>query len=252
MVFRSLAGSFFKLNLKVFASLVFLILSKDFIFFAVLFFLGIGYFYFQNFFQAQRFLGSFLILVWVAFSMLGNNALRVSDWFWLAAIIWSIFFLFLLGVKELIWFKNRLLYYFLNGCFLLYVFFSFFLKIKPNYFFVQYLLTGFFIFLLVKEFLSFNFKDSAFEFSHFNRSKENLSAAVISFLMLEWLWALSLLPLGFLNAASLAFLMAIILEDIFIKHARGALSRNSLLVNITLFILFTVFIVFWSLSSVII
>lgn len=64
----------------------------------------------------------------------------------------------------------------------------------------------------------------------------NLGALAFGFLMLQALWVVAILPLGFLNAASLALLIALILEDFFIEHWSGEMNRKIILRNITLFL----------------
>ncbi|MBI2011122.1 MAG: hypothetical protein HYS89_02770 [Candidatus Colwellbacteria bacterium] len=124
----------------------------------------------------------------------------------------------------------------MNGLLFLTTFILFFVSGKSELFFVKYLLTGLAAFLLSREFFSFNLGESLESFKSMTSSGRNLGALAFGFLMLQALWAIAILPLGFLNAASLTLLVSLILEDFFIEHWSGAMNRKIILRNITLFL----------------
>lgn len=70
-------------------------------------------------------------------------------------------------------------------------------------------------------------------------AKKNLISAVLAFVLTQLSWAVNLLPIGGLNSASLALLIALILNDLTIHHLSGTLNRQIVLRNATIFIVLT-------------
>jgi hypothetical protein len=136
-----------------------------------------------------------------------------------------------LGIKNLIFVKRGPFYYLLNGLLLLAIFILFFFSAQPHLFFVKYLLVFFAITFLFKEFLNFFILESL------NPQKRNLVVLGTAFLMLQLLWVIKLLPISFLNAASLALLIVLILQDFIGHHLSGTISRQLVLRNITVFLI---------------
>lgn len=224
------------LALKAVAFSSFLYLAAQNWFFLLLFALAVFYFYFRPLFNPRKLLWSFLILFLISISVLRNEFLAENSWFLFLVIILGILFGLILGIKNLIFIKREPLYYVLNGFLFLISFILFFASGKSELFLVKYLLLGLTAFLLGREFLSFNLGESLESFKLMTSSRRNLTALTFGFLMLQALWAIAILPLGFLNAASLALLVALILEDFFIEHWSGAMNRQIILRNITLFL----------------
>lgn len=184
------------------------------------------YFYFRPSLNGGKFILSFLVLLSVSFLAVrhfSGGSLAVSLFFG------AIFFL-LLGVKNLIFVHRQHIYYFFNGFLLLAIFILFFLSGNLGLIFVKYLFTFIAIAFLFKEFLRFSFPGSS------SPSKNALVAYGAAFIIIQILWGISLLPLNFLNAASLTLLAALILQDFFIHHLSGTINRRIILRNTTLFL----------------
>ncbi len=204
-----------------------LFLASNNWFMVIILVLAAFYFYFRPSLNGGKFILSFLVLLAVSFLVvryLDNISMVASLFFG------SIFFL-LLGVKNLIFVHRQHIYYFFNGFLFLTIFILFFLSGSFGLFFVKYFLAFLAIAFLSKEFLYFSFPDSL------SSSKKNLVAYGVAFLITQILWGISLLPLSFLNAASLALLVALILQDFFVHHFSGTMNRQIILRNITLFLI---------------
>ncbi len=202
-------------------------------FFPVLLFLFTSfYFYWRPNFSGRRFFGSFLILLTaslLAIRFLDFGAVGIVSILGLA-----ILFYLLLGVKNLILSGRSSAYYLLNGSLLFLIFLFFFLADKSHLFSFKYLLAVFAVFLLAREFLIFFVPDFP--------KRRILAATSFSFLTLEILWVVALLPLGFLNAAALALFAALILMDFIVNHFNGSLTRRVILRNATSWIVLSVII----------
>ncbi|TSA45296.1 hypothetical protein D4R52_02775, partial [bacterium] len=134
------------------------------------------------------------------------------------------------GLKNLIFINRRPIYCFLNGVLVFAIFSLFFWSDKTNaFFFVKYL-SAFFVFLfLFKEFLNVSSESPGAQ-------KNNLFAWSVSFLVLQIVWALSFLPINFLNAGALTLLIVLIFQDFVSGHLSGSIDRRLILRNITVFI----------------
>ncbi|MBN2197939.1 hypothetical protein JW698_01980 [Candidatus Wolfebacteria bacterium] len=91
-------------------------------------------------------------------------------------------------------------------------------------------------FFLLKEFLSFSLPDLSFS------SKKKLIIWGISFLVIQLLWVISLLPINFLNAASFTLLIALILQDFIVQFSKGTINRQIILRNATVFLILSLII----------
>ncbi len=204
-----------------------LFLASNHWFMVIILVLVAFYFYFRPSLNGGKFILSFLVLLAVSFL-----AVRYLDNISMVASLFfgSIFFL-LLGVKNLIFVHRQHIYYFFNGFLFLAIFVLFFLSGNSGMFFIKYFLVFLAVAFLSKEFLYFSFPDSL------SSSKKNLVAYGAAFLIIQFLWGISLLPLSFLNAASLALLVALILQDFFVHHFSGTMNRQIILRNITLFLI---------------
>ncbi len=229
-------GSLLVLALKSVAFALLLYLAIDSWFFLLIFALTAFYLYFRPLFNSRQLLWSFLILFLISVLVLKNEFLTQNPWFLVLIIILSILFGLILGIKNLVFIKREPLYYILNGLLFLITFILFFISEKSELFFFKYLFTGLAAFLLSREFLIFNLGESLESFKLMTPSRRNLTALAFGFLMLQATWTIAVLPLGFLNSASLALLIALILEDFFIEHWSGAMNRKIILRNITLFL----------------
>lgn len=216
----------------IFAGLLIWLLSiKPVGFFSVLLFLLVSfYFYWRPLFSGRQFLGSFLTLLVV--SILALRFLNFTILGIVSGLGLGILFYWLLGIKNLVFAHRSAVYYLLNSFLFFLVFFFFFLIDKSRSFWFQYLAAGLAVFLLSKEFLSFFISDFP--------KRKTLAAAGFSFLVLELLWAVSLLPIGFLNSSALTLFAVLILMDFVIHHFNGTLTRKVILRNITSWIVLSI------------
>ena len=197
----------------------------------VLFLTVAFYFYFRSFFNIHQYLASFLTL-------LIASVLFINLPFTVYHLPFTIFFAFLffllLGIKNLIFIKREPLYYLLNSLLLLTVFvyfFSFNNFEQPFWFLIKSLAAFSAIFFLIKEFLTVVVSVPL------GSQKRNLMAVGSAFLSLQFLWVIAFLPFRSINAASLAFLIALILEDFIVHHLSGTINRRIVLRNITMFLI---------------
>ena len=203
---------------------------------AILFIATVFYFYFRS--GGFNYFSSFLVLL--------LSVLFISYWspplFWLiTSAVFGILFFLLLSVKNLVFVNRRIIYHFLNNFLFATVFLDFFLADKSQLFFVKYLLVFGAIFLLFKE-------ATFFEKQYINVGglaaafNDKLMAAIFAFVVFQFIWAIVLLPLGFLNASALALVVALTIKDLMMARLSGNLDRQLVLRNITIFIIFSLII----------
>lgn len=194
------------------------------------------YFYFRSFFNIRQFLASFLTLLVVALLFI----IHYSSFIIITSFLFAFLFFLLLGIKDLIFIRREPLYYLLNSLLLLAIFvcfFSFNDFNRPFLFLFKSLAAFSATFFLFKEFLSFAVPVLPTSGPvPFGNRKRNLMAAGSAFLSLQFLWVISFLPFRSINAASLALLIALILEDFIVHHLSGTISRRIVLRNITMFL----------------
>ncbi len=194
---------------------------------SIVFVLAAFYFYLQPLLNATQFLASFLILLTVSFL----SSLVIGHWSFVISLFFGLLFFLLLGIKNLIFVRREPLYLLLNGLLFLTIFILFFWSDISRLFFVKYLALFSGLVLLLREFLLFSVPNLA------NSQKRNLIICGTAFLILQLLWAISLLSVSFLNAASLALLVVLILQDFIGHHLSGTMSRQIVLRNITIFLI---------------
>lgn len=211
-----------------------LFLSANHWSFAVIFLAVAFYFYFRPAINAGRFLFSFLAVL--AVSLLVVKSLTIGLWLLAICLFFGFLLFLLLGIKNLSFVHRQPLYYFYGALMFLTIFIVFFNSDKSRFFAVKYLAVGLAIFLIFREFLGVIEETEGIAGFPL---KKNLYSLVFTFLILEFIWVAALLPLGFLNAASLAILLVLVLEDLIIHHFGGTLDRRLILRNITVFLILT-------------
>ena len=206
------------LKAVVFAVLLFL--AAGHWLFAVILVLTALFFYFSG--QSGNFFYSFLILL--------ASSLIISQWplAGLSAAIFGVLFFILLAIKNLFFINRENYYHFLNNFLFFAVFLIFFQIDKTRFFWPQYLILFLAVFAL--------FKESLVQRNYFP-SKIDLLAACLAFIIIQYAWAMSLLPIGFLNSLALMTIVALILKDLLANYLNGLLSRRIVLKNITLFVI---------------
>lgn len=191
------------------------------------------YFYFRSFFNIHQYLASFLILL-VASLLVANLSSVVGRWSLVVGLFLALLFFLLLGIKNLIFIRREPLYYLLNSLLFLTVFIYFFSSNnfdQPFWFLIKSLAIFSATFFLFKEFLTVSVPVPL------GSQKMNLMAVGSAFLSLQFLWVIAFLPFRSLNTASLALLVALILEDFIVHHLSGTINRRIVLRNITMFLI---------------
>ncbi len=210
-----------------------------------LFLISAFFFYFQSLLNARQFLASFLTLITIAILTMslrsGAEAISITNYQLPITVFFGFLFFLLLGIKNLIFIKREPLYYFLNGLLLLTVFICFFSfnNFKQPFQFLAVSLAAFSaIFFIFKEFLFVSLRGEAETIlAPIGSRIKNLMASGAAFLSLQFLWVIGFLPFSVINAASLALLIALILEDLIIHHLSGNLNKRIILRNITMFLI---------------
>ncbi|MEK7593431.1 MAG: hypothetical protein AAB464_01820, partial [Patescibacteria group bacterium] len=213
----------------VFAVLLFLAASHWL--FAVILVLASLFFYFSG--QSGNFFYSFMILlasslIIVKFSILNPPA--GGQFSILISLVFGALFFILLAIKNLFFINRENYYHFLNNFLFFAVFLIFFQIDKTRFFWLWYLVLFFAVFAL--------FKEPLVQRNYFP-SKIDLLAACLAMVIIQYAWALSLLPIGFLNSLVLMTTGALILKDLLANYLNGLLSRRIVLKNITLFVIFS-------------
>lgn len=199
-----------------------------------LFCLLLLWFYFSQLPERSYSRTSFLVLVLTVFFILrffGANSPAVIG----VVLIFSFLFYLLLGLTALI-FKNRhSAYLFLNTGLFLVVFLFFFSIDKSKYFLLINFLLFLIIYLLLRE--CFNFSQSATSNPQLTIHHPRFISSAIAFLGLELFWAISLLPIGFINSAILLALFVFLMRDFALAYFSGRLNRRFLIYHSLIFII---------------
>jgi hypothetical protein len=194
----------------------------------VVFILVSFYLYFRPSLNSSQFILSFLVLLATSLLIV---LLVNGQWSLVISLFFGFLFFLLLGVKNLIFVNRQPFYYLFNGLLLLVIFISFFWAENSRLFFIKYLSVFFAIAFLFREFLIFSINGFS------NSTKKNLIVYGAAFLIFQLLWAITLLPISFLNAAGLALLIVMILQDFIVHHFSGTMSRQIVLRNVTVFLI---------------
>jgi len=179
-------------------------------------------FYFRNHLQnnLENFY-SFLVLI--AASLYSISLLNHFEFLLLAVLFFSSLFYISLGIKELA-FTHRFEWNYIKNLSLIYlVFISYFMSDKYNFFYIKFLAVFVVLFLITREWLSWLYQNFPKRFT--------LSASIFSFLMFQILWAVSLLPLGFINSATLMTVIFYLGIDFLINHFRGSINKKLIIKN---------------------
>lgn len=176
---------------------------------------------------------SFAILLFVA--LFGAGSLNHFQFLLPAILFFSFIFYIAMGIRSLA-FVNRNEWNYAKNILLAYsVFLVYFLSNKYDWFFAKYLFVFAAIFLLAGEW--FSWLENNFP------KRYRLAAVALAFLTLQLLWAVSVLPLGFLNSATIMLVFFYLMFDFCEHHFRGTINRRLLLKNSVLLFV-SVFIIF--------
>jgi hypothetical protein len=206
---------------------------SDRFFWVFLFIAAAVYFYFRSAIHSQRLLFSFLILIFLSLIFIvywpDETIGFISPISLIGLIIsgLSAAFFLILGIKNLFLIERPAFYFLLNNLFF-FLIFLFFFGVDFRFPVVKYLLVFILAYLLTGEFLKFFIAGPS--------RRRFLFSAVSAFIVVQAVWAVSLLPIGFLNSAALLLPVIFILGDFTIHHLDGSLSRRIALRNITILI----------------
>ncbi len=178
---------------------------------------------------------SFLILLIV--SLAGVSLLSHIQFLIAAVTFFSFLFYLVLGIKDLILTK-RYEWNFIKNILLIYsIFLIYFLTDKYNFFAVKYIAVFIALFLIIQEW--FSWLEAKFPKRH------QLSALVFSFLILQLLWVVTILPLGFINSATIMAVFVYLMFDFCINHFRGSINKKIIVKN-SIILIFSLLIIFIS------
>ena len=166
-------------------------------------------------------IGSSVILLIISLfgvSMIGHLQFLIP-----AIILYSVIFYLILGIKDLVFVQRGHLNYFKNILLFYSIFLTYFLSDKYDLFFIKYSLVFVFTFLLVYEWLFWSEKSFV--------KRRRIIAMVFSLLVLQLTWGASLLPLGFVNSATLMTVLIYIMFDFCLHHFQGTISKELILKN---------------------
>lgn len=183
-----------------------------------IFVVGSAFLYSAPLFRTAELLRPFLLLLVVA--LITGWVLRDSTYFFWSAAYFAFLFYLILGVKDLAFIARSIWQRVLNFS-LAYLVFALFFYHSQSYWPIK--IAAVFIALI------FLFRDVA---------RGRAATWLLSLAMLQGLWVISLLPVGFLNAANLAFLTYFVLADLaFHYYNFGGVSRRRILTDVTFFVL---------------
>ena len=184
--------------------------------------------------EKQLFFKSHLVF-WLSAYFVGQSEFILRpDVFIVFSVFLIILAYWLFGLGDLI-FKNRgQIYRNLNTSLFFLVSVLFFASDKSHYFFIKYFLASTAVFLLFFEVFSALRKEFP--------KREKIAALALGLATVEFLWAISLLPLSFLSAAALLTLLVFLGRDTIDYYFQGRLSRTFLLSQGTIFIVLLVLI----------
>ena len=187
----------------------------------------------------DRYQTGFAFIILLLVSLLGMNIVSDSRLFFPALAVFSYIFYILLGVKGYLFVKRGRLYYLSTLLIFYALFVIFFLSNKSEWFLAKYLGVVIAAFLLFRAWLalvtSFNFP-----------KREAIASAIAALLVAQMLWAVTILPIGFISSATILLLLVFALSDFLVKHFTGGISRIFTLQHLIFFTAIAAFIFFTS------
>jgi len=182
-------------------------------------------FYFLPLLNAFDFLGYFLIFLFG--SLVTILSLTFSPLTLMIIFGLTVIFFLLIGAKNLNLSQQSI--FLLRSLLFLLIFLIFFSVDKSQLFFLKYLL------LIIAIYILF--------FGLFRgRPKQKLFALAFSFLSTQIIWAIGLLPIGFINQASLALVFVLTIEEFSLLHFGGNFNYQNIAKNLIIVIILIVFI----------
>ncbi len=208
-----------------FATSLWLLADQDFSALQLLAFVIIGaVLYFIPVFQTLLVLPSFFVLMTIspiALSVFGPQVSYPS----LLAAFFGLLFYILLGIKQFVFVARIKLHQALHLALLYCVSILFFAAPGGDWFVTRSLLLAFFAYFLIREF---------FLIRGFAKDAQmKLTSALIAFVLVEFVWAINLLPIGFINAAGVLLVLLFTLEELLVFALRDTLTRRELVLELS-------------------
>jgi len=222
----------------IFGGLLLWVKTSEFGVLPVLIFIAAGLaLYFRN--HAQNNLENiYSLIALLLVAMFSVGLLDHVQFILLAVIFFSILFYLILGIKEFS-FVRRYEWNSVKNIFLIFsIFLVYFMSNKYTFFYLKYLAVFAIIFLLAKEW--FFWLEPNFP------KRYNFIAFVLSFVVLQILWAVSILPLGFLNSASLMTALVYIMLDSCADYFKGVLTKKQIIKNLIILALSLIVVFFFT------
>jgi hypothetical protein len=208
----------------VFTTSLWLLADRDFSPFQLSAFILIGaVLYFTPVFQTLLIFPSFLALMIlgpIAMSVFGAQIEYPS----LLAGCFGILFFIILGIKQVVFVSRVKLYHVLHLALLYGMSILFFAAPSGDWFIVRSLAFALLTTLLFREFLFIRASERG--------AGAKLFSAVFSLLCVEALWVISLLPIGFINAAGVLLVLIFSIEEVAVLSLKAGLNRRSLMLEL--------------------
>jgi hypothetical protein len=191
--------------------------------------------YFTPVFQTLLVFPSFLVLMIIspiAMSVFGPQIAYPS----LLAAFFALLFFFILGIKQVIFVSRTQIHHALHLALVYCASLLFFAAPGTDWYVIRSLAFAFMLYLLVREFLIIRNAQRG--------QAVKLMSATISFMLIEAVWVVSLLPIGFINAAGILLVCAFTLEELVTRSMQQTLTRSALATELATLValLLTIFI----------
>ena len=217
------------LKTAVFGISLFIASANGFRFIPVLFFILASFALYSRPLFAGPYNSRHAFLVLLCVSILGMKIMADSPLFFPGLFLFSFIFYLVLGIKEILFVKRSRIYYVAALLLFYALFIIFFLADKSSFYLFKYSGAIIASLLLFREWLSIV---SVFHFP----KREFISALAAAFITAQLLWAVALLPVGFIAASNLMILFVLILGDFLFAHFTGNLSKNFIIKYSILFL----------------
>lgn len=212
-----------------FSTSLWLLADREFSGFQLIAFIIIGaVLYFIPVFQTLLVFPSFLTLMIIgpiAMSVFGSQVAYPS----LLAGFFGLLFYIILGIKQVVFLNRLKLHHTLHLGLFYFMSILFFAAPGEDLFVIRSLSFAALSYLLLREF---------FLIRGFTRnSRLRLMSALGSFVIVEGVWVLGLLPIGFINAAGALLVLLFIIEELLTFAHEGRLNKRLVLQELTVFVL---------------
>jgi len=206
------------LKALIFGALLWFVKASGFSWLALFLFVGVAVvIYARHLFQTLKFGYAFLLLLGTALLFVYRLP---SAYLWLGCVYFGLAWLLLLGVKD-VEFVHRDQAYALFNCGILYAVLLLFFTSNPATLFVPRLIgLGLVVSFLFGQILKF---------------RRPVTNVTLAFVFIQLVWGISLLPIGFMQAANAGFIIAVAMIDFTLLHFKNLLTRNLVIKKLALY-----------------